>query len=189
MNSSDIPDPKQLLNKLLLDLLNSCKQTIISVENITKFIKFYEVDGKDSSYTPPEILTDNVFLTDEPSMQSNELEQKPEQKPEQKINNEIDNDATDILNRRIALHKQLGTYKELNKKLDEEPDEETHYPTITPLNKLNLNEQKSLLLDIFNKAKHNVQVLLQISENDDEYQSQILKESDRLLNVWIEMNK
>jgi hypothetical protein len=88
------------------------------------------------------------------------------------------------IDRRIELHKELGSY-EPAKKVEVEID----FPTITPLSKLNKNEQNELYKKIFEKATYYVKTILQLDKYDKDYVSQITQEADRVLSVWIETNR
>lgn len=62
-------------------------------------------------------------------------------------------------------------------------------PIITPLHKLNLREQDELFVQIFKEACFNVEKILQIDKEDEQYSSKVKEEADRLLQVWIDINK
>lgn len=131
------------------------------------------------------------------------------------MNDTILADDKDILERRIAYHKQMGTYeedkdlKEETIKEDEKSDyikqedenrkiepvkeekikEEDKLPKISPLMKLSPKERDILYKQIFNEAKYNVEILLNTKEGNSDYEEKLFEESNRLLNNWIEINK
>lgn len=86
----------------------------------------------------------------------------------------LEDDNEVILNRRIELHKELGTYQE---------------PVmITPLHKLNDKEQENLYKKIYEDAVQNM-----IDTNSEKtgplFRAKVKDEADRLLSVWMSINK
>lgn len=86
----------------------------------------------------------------------------------------LEDDNEVILNRRIELHKELGTYQE---------------PVmITPLHKLNDKEQENLYKRIYEDAVQNM-----IDTNSEKtgplFRAKVKDEADRLLSVWMSINK
>ncbi len=63
---------------------------------------------------------------------------------------------------------------------------EAGIPKITPLSKLSKKNQDILLKQLFNEAKFNVENLLNIKNSDPEFVTEVCKESDRLLDVWMQ---
>lgn len=95
---------------------------------------------------------------------------------------QIDDSMTNsdiIIERRIDLHKELGTF------VASEP----HFPTITPLSKLNTQEQNDLYRQIFMQATNYVANIANVLTDDSTFDTQVATEADRLLNVWIDINK
>lgn len=124
---------------------------------------------------------------------------------------EFSKDYESIVERRKELHRQLGTYDEskdstevvkvanevdniketpLNdmkpplypETKDETKDDST--PMLNPLHKLNYKELDELQRNIFKKAVFNVETILQIKRDDENFKDSVKAESDRLLEVW-----
>ena len=92
------------------------------------------------------------------------------------------------LDRRITLHKELGTFDE---KYTEDPNypKDSNVPMINPLHRLNDKEQEQLYMKLFNKAIYNVEKIMNVEKNSAYFKTMVHQESDRLLNSWIEANK
>ncbi len=115
------------------------------------------------------------------------------QKIDNFTNNNLLEDNTDIMQRRIEYHKKMGTYQEIPPE-DKPPEENVHkkedgYPKITPLMKLSPREREQLYKQIFDEAKYNIEVLLDIQNSSSDYKEKLFEESNRLLDIWIEKNK
>jgi hypothetical protein len=103
-------------------------------------------------------------------------------------NNNLLEDNTNIMERRIEYHKKMGTYQELPQK-EESRRKEDEYPKITPLMKLSPSEREQLYKQIFNEAKYNIEILLDIKKDSPDYKEKLFEESNRLLDIWMEKNK
>jgi hypothetical protein len=88
-----------------------------------------------------------------------------------------------IIARRVELHKELGSF------IDPDNKPAEPIPMITPLSKLSVKEQNALYKNIFDQATFNIETVMGIAVSDLEFETQVSNEADRLLNVWIEMQK
>lgn len=97
-----------------------------------------------------------------------------------------DTDYNMMMLRRADYHKKNGTFNPINK---ENNDAEKKLRMLK--DKLSLKGQEKyneVIREIFKQAMHNVRTLLNIDKNSDEFESQVKKEADRLLEVWGELN-
>lgn len=132
------------------------------------------------------------------------VEPVPDPIPEQLVNNFDSIDIIEkshevIINRRVELHKELGSYVEPVAEAAQvvepvvEPVAEVvvtqqDYPTITPLLKLDAKQREKLFKQIFKEAFFNVEKIMLIDRDDALFKKSVTEESDRLLNVWMEIN-
>lgn len=101
------------------------------------------------------------------------------------------NDNSDIMERRIEHHKKMGTFSEPPPEEVKKPvqNSDPQYPKVSPLMKLSPRQRDQLYRTIFNEAKNNVEVILNIKRDSEDYAKKLNEESDRILNNWMEMNK
>ncbi len=60
---------------------------------------------------------------------------------------------------------------------------------ITPLSKLSFDERDKLLFSMYQNAKNNVKNIIGVPEHANNFEGEVTKEADRLLQVWMEVNK
>lgn len=141
-------------------------------KNMNDIMKVSEVLESLSNMTPTDILPSDDTTTSIKEIQCDDILA----------------DDTDLFQRRIELHKSLGTYEEpiIQK---ETPQKIAKHPVLNALYKLSDNEQNQLLKKLFKDACFNVEKITQIKKTDSSYQIEVMKESDRLLNIWLESNQ
>ena len=169
---------KKNIEDLLLiikDLSDSCNKNIESINCIRYILDTMSKEQENQKETQEET-------------QEEEEEEEEEQIPnlEEHIIN-MDKESERILNRRIELHKSLGTYSPINHENHENHENHKEKPSlITPLSKLSIDTRDTLLRQLFKDAIFNVEKLMNIDKSDSSFKSKVNTEADRLLNVWIE---
>lgn len=115
--------------------------------------------------------------------------------------NSIATDYDDIMEKRIKLHKEMGTYTEVNQNPVNNTNVTSHttqmkcnaterkIPMATPLSKLTKRELNNLLEKIYSNALKNVRTLELIKETDPQFDNYVNMEADRLLDLWNEKNR
>jgi hypothetical protein len=145
-------------------ILEQFKQNIKDLETFTSILESFQdqavlnLPDQPDQPVQPEQVVESMIETTDPIDPDTLLED----------DNEV------ILNRRIELHKELGTYQE---------------PVmITPLHKLNDKEQENLYKRIYEDAVQNM-----IDTNSEKtgalFRAKVKDEADRLLSVWMSINK
>lgn len=175
---------------LLQEVLITSKRNIEVVE---KLLYILEKDTNDLKYdyihgfSIPDYREDNLediqpFIEDIIYSEDTNLQESQEILETQEIQNILDDkNEMDTMLRKIKNTQQHQTSKETS--------DEYNSPTITPLSKLSSREQEKLLYKLFIDAKHNIKNIVGISEKDEKFSSEVEKEADRLLEVWLEINK
>lgn len=200
--------PKVAYKKLIDDLtsttealLKQCIKNMKGVESIINILE--ELNNKSMSAESP-CSQKNPLSHTRPELASSDKALSPNDDLRRQDDIFIQDEKI-IMERRVELHKELGTY--IEPLLPKEPllplvfntgsiidplidtRTEVNTPMITPLFKLNKREKEALYRDIFNKASNYIKNILGIATTDETFDLQVSNEADRLLKVWIEINK